>query len=259
MNGAGIRRAEGRWCFLCRWGTCASAMAGGTWPPICWYVSASTLSSTPSGVWGLRGRSWSTSSSRAGISPPVWRHARTMAGAYVYGRWEYSGETRSPTTGKARAHLRGAADWPVCIHNHHDAYLSWEEYVQNCEQLRHNWYREGQRGAVREGTALLQGIVSCGICGRNMSVQHHAAGERRAPTYLCAQGYQDGERHICQSMTARPVDAAVVAVFLEAVASLQLDVAVQVLDQIEQQIAVERRQWELQIEQAHYAARLAQR
>jgi len=181
------------------------------------------------------------------------------AGAYVYGRWEYSGETRSPTTGKARAHLRGAADWPVCIHNHHDAYLSWEEYVQNCEQLRHNWYREGQRGAVREGTALLQGIVSCGICGRNMSVQHHAAGERRAPTYLCAQGYQDGERHICQSMTARPVDAAVVAAFLEAVAPLQLDVAVQVLDQIEQQIAVERRQWELQIEQAHYAARLAQR
>ena len=181
------------------------------------------------------------------------------AGAYVYGRWEYSGETRSPTTGKARAHQRGAADWPVCIHNHHDAYLSWEEYVQNREQLRHNWYREGQRGAVREGTALLQGIVSCGICGRNMSVQHHAARERRAPTYLCAQGYQDGERQICQSMTARPVDAAVVAAFLDAVAPLQLDVAVQVLDQIEQQIAIERRQWELQIEQAHYAARLAQR
>src|SRR6266545_4212020 len=181
------------------------------------------------------------------------------AGAYVYGRWEYTGETRSPTTGKARAHLRGTADWPVCIHNHHDAYLSWEEYVQNRAQLRHNWYREGQRGAVREGTALLQGIVSCGICGRNMSVQHHAARERRAPTYLCAQGYHDGERHICQSMTAQPVDATVVAAFLEAVAPLQLDVAMQVLSQIEQQMAVERRQWELQIEQAHYAARLAQR
>ncbi len=146
------------------------------------------------------------------------------AGAYVYGRWKYSGETRSPTTGKARPHLRGAADWPVCLHNHHDAYLSWEEYVQNRAQLRHNWYREGQRGAVREGTALLQGIVLCGICGRKMSVQHHAARERRAPTYLCAQGYHDGERHICQSMTARPVDAAVVAAFLEAVAPLQLDV-----------------------------------
>jgi len=131
--------------------------------------------------------------------------------------------------------------------------------VQNRAQLRHNWYREGQRGAVREGTALLQGIVLCGICGRKMSVQHHAARERRAPTYLCAQGYHDGERHICQSMTARPVDAAVVAAFLEAVAPLQLDVAMQVLSQIEQQMAVERRQWELQIEQAHYEARLAQR
>jgi DNA invertase Pin-like site-specific DNA recombinase len=181
------------------------------------------------------------------------------AGAYVYGRWEYSGETRSPTTGKARPHLRCAADWPVCIHNHHDAYLSWEEYVHNRAQLRHNWYREGQRGAAREGTALLQGIVACGICGRKMSVQHHAARERRAPTYLCAQGYHDGERHICQSMTAQPVDAAVVAAFLDAVAPLQLAVAVQVLDQIEGQIAVEQRQWELQVEQARYAARLAQR
>jgi hypothetical protein len=51
----------------------------------------------------------------------------------------------------------------------------------------------------------------------------------------------------------------VVAAFLEAVAPLQLDVAVQVLDQIEQQIAVEQRQWELQIEHARYEARLAQR
>jgi hypothetical protein len=181
------------------------------------------------------------------------------AGAYVYGRWEYSGETRSPTTGKARAHLRGSADWPVCIQNHHAAYLSWEEYVQNREQLRHNWYREGQRGAARDGTALLQGIVSCGICGQKMSVQHHAARERRAPTYLCAQGYHDGERQICQSMTARPVDAAVVAAFMDAVAPLQLDVAMQVLAQIEEQIALERRQWELQIEHARYEARLAQR
>jgi len=181
------------------------------------------------------------------------------AGAYVYGRWEYSGETRSPTTGKARPHLRGAADWPVCLHNHHPAYLSWEEYVQNRAQLRHNWYREGQRGAARDGTALLQGIVVCGICGQKMSVQHHAARERRSPTYLCAQGYHEGARHICQSMTARPVDAAVVAAFMDAVAPLQIDVAMQVLAQIEQQIAVERRQWELQIEQARYEARLAQR
>jgi DNA invertase Pin-like site-specific DNA recombinase len=181
------------------------------------------------------------------------------AGAYVYGRWEYSGESRSAKTGKARPHLRGASDWPVCIHNHHAAYLSWEEYVQNQEQLRYNWYREGQRGAARDGTALLQGIVACGICGRKMSVQHHAARERRSPTYLCAQAYQEGAHHICQSMTARPVDAAVVQAFLEAMTPLQLDITLQVLDQIEQQIALKRRQWELQLEQARYEARLAQR
>src|SRR6266511_4349543 len=40
--------------------------------PVC-YVRGSE------GVWGLRGRSWSTSSSMAGISTPVSRQARTMA------------------------------------------------------------------------------------------------------------------------------------------------------------------------------------
>ena len=31
---------------------------------------------------------------------------------------------------------------------------------------------EDHRGAVREGTALVQGIVLCGLCGRRMSVRY---------------------------------------------------------------------------------------
>jgi hypothetical protein len=60
-------------------------------------------------------------------------------------------------------------------------------------------------------------------------------------------------------MTSRPVDAAVVEAFLTAVSPISLQVAAQVLDQVEQDLIVQRRQRELQLEQARYEARLAQR
>ena len=177
----------------------------------------------------------------------------------MYGRWEYLSERRSPKTGKAAAHARSVAQWPVNISAHHPAYLGWEEFVKNQERLRQNWSHEGNRGVPREGSALLQGIVYCGVCGRKMSVQNRAAKEQRSPSYICGRGYQDGDEKICQSMTSRPVDAAVVEAFLAAVSPISLRVATQVLDQVEQDLIVQRRQRELQLEQARYEARLAQR
>jgi Recombinase zinc beta ribbon domain len=105
----------------------------------------------------------------------------------------------------------------------------------------------------------LQGIVYCGVCGRKMSVQNRAVKENRSPSYVCGRGYQDGDEKVCQSMTSRPVDAAVVEVFLGAVSPLSLRVATQVLDQVEQDLVAQRRQRELQLEQGRYEARLAQR
>jgi DNA invertase Pin-like site-specific DNA recombinase len=186
-------------------------------------------------------------------------HNPAYAGAYVYGRWEYCSEQRSLRTGKAVAHARSVAQWPVNLSAHHPAYLGWEEFVKNQERLRQNWSREGNRGTPREGSALLQGIVYCGVCGRKMSVQNRAAKENRSPSYICGRGYQDGDEKICQSMTSRPVDAAVVDVFLAAISPLSLQVTTQLLDQVEQDLVVQRRQRELQLEQARYEARLAQR
>jgi DNA invertase Pin-like site-specific DNA recombinase len=186
-------------------------------------------------------------------------HNPAYAGAYVYGRWEYCSEQRSLRTGKAVAHARSVAQWPVNLSAHHPAYLGWEEFVKNQERLRQNWSREGNRGTPREGSALLQGIVYCGVCGRKMSVQNRAAKENRSPSYICGRGYKDGDEEICQSMTSRPVDAAVVDVFLAAISPLSLQVTTQLLDQVEQDLVVQRRQRELQLEQARYEARLAQR
>ena len=111
---------------------------------------------------------------------------------------------------------------------------------------------------AREGTALLQGLVVRGRCGRKMTVQHRVAREGRSPSYICQQGYSEGDAHICQSMTSRAVDAGVVQAFLEAVSPESVPIAMRVLDQIEQDLAGQRRQRELQLEQARYDPRLAQ-
>ncbi len=181
------------------------------------------------------------------------------AGAYVYGRWRYAGERRSAATGKVAARAVPLADWPVLIRDHHPAYLSWEAFVQQREQLRANWYRDGQPGAARDGRALLQGIVGCGVCGQRLHVQHWAARDRRAPAYVCDRAYRDGAERTCQTVSARPVDAAVVAAFLEAVSPLRLELSRRVLERAEHERAARRHQWELQLEQARYEARLAQR
>jgi DNA invertase Pin-like site-specific DNA recombinase len=186
-------------------------------------------------------------------------HNPAYAGAYVYGRWDYSGERRSPKSGKVLPHLLPMAQWPLRLPSHHPGYLSWEEFEQNQEQLRQNWHYEESRGVTRNGEALLTGLVFCGVCGRRMSVQNHARRESRSPTYLCGQGYQSGEERICQSMTSRPVDAAVVEAFLAAVSPLSLTVSLQVLEQVERDLAAQQRQQQLQLEQARYEARLAQR
>jgi len=171
-------------------------------------------------------------------------HNPGYAGAYVYGRSEYFSERRSPKTGKASAHVRNVAQWPVSITEHHPGYIGWEEFVKNQEQLRQNWGHDENRGVPREGQALLQGIVYCGVCGRKMSVQNRSVKESRWPSYVCGRGYQNGEEKSCQCMTSRPIDAAVVEAFLAAIAPVNVRVATQVMDQMEQerQITTSRRQ-----------------
>lgn len=181
------------------------------------------------------------------------------AGAYVYGEWTYDGRDRSPKTGKARVHPRALEDWPVCIQDHHEGYIRWEEYLANREQLQQNGYRAMTQGAPRKSAALLQGLVWCGRCGAKMSVNSYSAREQRRPSYLCAHAYSEGAAQTCQSMTSKPIDDLVVSLFFEALAPAQLKIALQAVEQLEQERQALQHQWEQQLERARYEVQLAQR
>ncbi len=181
------------------------------------------------------------------------------AGVYVYGEWAYDGTDRNPKNGKSRPHSRAPEDWPVCIQEHHAGYISWEEYLVNRQRLHQNWFRSRTRGAPREGAALLQGLVFCGRCGARMGVNTYSARERRRPSYICYRDYSEGAAHTCQSMSSRPIDEQVVALFFEAMVPAQIELAMQVVDNLREEKQALRQQWEQQLKQARYEAQLAQR
>ena len=181
------------------------------------------------------------------------------AGAYVYGECAYDGRHRSSTTGKAQPRFRAPDQWPVCLQDHHEGYISWQEYLTNRQRLHQNWFRSSTQGAPREGSALLQGLVWCGRCGAKMGVNSHSAREKRRPSYICDHNYTEGALHTCQSMSSKPIDEFVVSLFFEALAPSQFEIAMKVVEQVRQERQALRQQWEHQLEQARYEAQLAQR
>src|SRR2546430_7669742 len=76
-------------------------------------------------------------------------------------------------------------EWQCIIQEAYPAYISWTQYLANRARLSAHVTRfresthEG-RGAPREGPALLQGLATCGRCGRQMHVDY-----RPHPRYVC--------------------------------------------------------------------------
>ncbi|SIO10822.1 Site-specific DNA recombinase [Singulisphaera sp. GP187] len=188
-------------------------------------------------------------------------HNPTYTGTYVYGRTK----TRNillPGEGpriKGRTRRVVVEDWPFVLHDHHPAYITWEQFQRNQRRLLENCTSDHQerRGALREGAALLQGLVLCGRCGRRMTIRYMDDG--KIPLYECNQLHKNRGEKTCQSLRGDRIDAAVARVFLEAMRPAQLEVSMAAIDQISQQARRADRQWDLMVERANYDAELARR
>jgi DNA invertase Pin-like site-specific DNA recombinase len=188
-------------------------------------------------------------------------HNPRYAGVYVYGRTQT--RTRAlpnePPRVKGRTRRVAAADWPIVRHNAHPGYVTWEQFLRNQQRLADNCTIPGgdRRGAVREGYALLQGLVLCGQCGRRMGVRY--TGNGTIPTYVCNQVHNQQGGRTCQFVRGDAIDAAVSGLFLEALQPAQLEVSLATLAQLEDQARQVERQWQLRLERARYEAELARR
>lgn len=188
-------------------------------------------------------------------------HNPTYAGLYVYGRTQ----TRTRTLPGEAPRLKGRTrriqreNWPIVLQEAHPGYITWEQFLRNQARLDDNRTNrsEDHQGAPREGAALLQGIVLCGVCGRRMSVRY--AADHRTYTYECIQVHAHLAGPTCQFMRGDLVDSAVAQTFLEALQPAQLEISLATLAELEAQARQLDRQWDLRLERVHYEVELARR
>jgi len=188
-------------------------------------------------------------------------HNPSYAGTYVYGRTK----TRNALLPGEAPRIKGRTrrlpveDWPSVLHDHHPGYITWEQFQRNQQRLIENCTSQHQehRGALREGAALLQGLVLCGRCGRRMTIRYMDNG--KIPLYECNQLHKQLGEKSCQSLRGDRIDVVVAGTFLEAMRPAQLEVSMAAIDQIAQQARRADRQRELIVERARYEAELARR
>jgi DNA invertase Pin-like site-specific DNA recombinase len=201
----------------------------------------------------------------------VWQKARystvlailknpAYAGVYVYGQ-----STRDPArhkpghSGSGIVH-RPIEDWPIVLQGVYPAYITWEEYLANQQQLQanQNRYHAGKPGAPRKGQALLQGILLCGQCGTRMRLRY--SGPRgQFPVYRCQYDREHQQQRYCQEVRALGLDEEIERILLAALAPDQIKMALASLEQIEQEQASLSRQWQLRLERTRYETERARR
>jgi excisionase family DNA binding protein len=186
------------------------------------------------------------------------------AGAFVYGRTRTEKHLAADGRVRRRTVQVPVEQWSVCIPDHHPGYVSWDEYLATRERLRANVIRRGEGGgAAREGTALLQGLVRCGRCGRRMQVAYSGT-NGRVPRYACVRAHHlHGVAHACQSLGGVRLEKAVAAAFLEAVTPAGIRASAEAIEELEQahkerlagqRLAVERAQYDVDRAQRQYDA-----
>jgi DNA invertase Pin-like site-specific DNA recombinase len=185
-------------------------------------------------------------------------HNPRYAGAFVYGRTR----TRRKPDGKSVQLKVPREEWPFLIRDVHPGYISWDRFEANQRRLAENTLAFGtmrRLGPAREGPALLQGRVLCGLCGERMGVQYWREKGKTGITYVCQEGSVRRGCKVCQRVPGNVADRAVSDLLLELVQPLTLEVALAVEQEVQARCAQTDALRRQQVERARYEAELARR
>lgn len=180
------------------------------------------------------------------------------AGAFVYGRTR----TRPRPDGKIKTKTLPVAEWMHVFPQSHTGYISWEQFLANQQRLAQNAMAFGKQrstGPVREGPALLQGHVLCGICGTRMTIQYNHVRDRLVPIYRCQEDTVRLGGRVCQSIRGVALDQAISDLLIELMSPMTMDIALAVQQEIEARIGETDALRRAQLERAGYEAELARR
>ena len=151
--------------------------------------------------------------------------------------------------------------WHTLIPDAHEGYISWAEYERNVERLSRNTQArvKDRKCPPREGPALLQGMVVCGICGRRMSVRYYTRGGDVLPHYVCCGKGRPVALPKCQTMPGDKIDAAIGQLLLETVTPVALEVSLAVQDEVQRRFEEADKLRLKQVDRVRYEVDLARR
>jgi transposase len=188
------------------------------------------------------------------LSNPVY------AGAYTYGKTRRERFVDEHGNIQQRSRHLPREQWPVLIKDHHKGYIDWSTYEANQVRLGSNTRPQAHQGggAVREGAALLQGLATCGHCGRKLHT--HYRGKNQAPGYHCSnKSIVNGRGVYCLSVGGVQIDAAVTSAFLGAVQPAGLAASLRAAELLQADHDGALAQWRLAVERADYEVQRAER
>lgn len=177
------------------------------------------------------------------------------AGAYAYGK---SGQRVMIVDGRGRKsykHGKPFQEWDVLLKGHHESYIDWAEFERNQKQLAANAY--GKAGGVksgRGGQALLAGLLTCARCGRRLSVAY--SGRFPQPVYRCNRLDSPPK---CMSFGGSRIDVAIGKELLRVVEPMAIEATLKARQMHMDTLKKQRDIIELELQQAQYDARLAER
>src|SRR6201997_4681142 len=135
------------------------------------------------------------------------------------------------------------------------AYITWEQFQRNQEQIRAN--RTSERGPTRAGAALLSGLIVCGRCGLRMTATYNNAGH--AARYQCIGARTSWDAPSCQALKAAPVDAEVARLILKALEPAAIEASLAAAVDLEAERKMLNQHWNQRLERAQHRVDQARR
>ena len=182
------------------------------------------------------------------------------AGAYAYGKTRCERYVDEHGAVKERMRHLPLEQWAVLIPEHHPGFIDWATFQANQARLDSNTRPQPHQagGAVREGSALLQGIATCGHCGRRLHT--HYRGRNSTPGYHCVgKDLVNGRGVYCLNVGGVAIDQAVAQAFLEAVTPAAVEATRLSVEQLQANQDAALSQWRLEVERTRYEAERAER
>jgi excisionase family DNA binding protein len=180
------------------------------------------------------------------------------AGAYAYGRSKTVRRLDAGEKRVLRQVRRRREEWSVLILNHHAGYIDWDVYDRNQTLIAQNENARGGavRGPIKNGEALLSGLLRCGHCGAKLLAQYPRP---RVIRYQCSGYLLNREQACCVMFGGLRADCLVAEQLLQCLAPLGLEAAIEAIEVLQGASDDRIQQKALALEHARYEVTHARR